>query len=58
MLTERVKISIIALYLYIADLVVNVLNYWAGCQHSYTFWMISNHNHIFLQNQIISETHI
>jgi hypothetical protein len=41
MLTEAVKISINALYMYRADQVVNVLNYWAGCQHWYTFWMIS-----------------
>jgi hypothetical protein len=58
MLTERVKISINALYLYRADQVVNVLNYWARCQHWYTFWMISNHNHICLPYQIISETHL
>jgi hypothetical protein len=58
MLTERVMISIDVLYLYRADQVVNVLNYWAGCQDSYTSWMISNHNHIWLSYQIISETHV
>jgi hypothetical protein len=55
MLNERVKVSINALYLYRADQVVDVLNYWAGCQHWYTFWIISNHNCVCLPYQIISE---